>query len=386
MGRTGKWFCHEHFGVKADIMTIAKGIACGYPLAAIAAATSCGTRCMPGSMGGTYGGNAVACAAGVATIDAMREEGMLENAARQGEKLQGFFTDLQETYPAIGEVRGKGLMAAIECVMPGTQEPNAGRQGLHRRVRQAQPHHHGRRLPGQLRALPAAAQHQRRRHGPRVRHLHRGRQGRFRLIAARTHAALRARAGRALGPRPPRRVAAGPAGVPRRAGQGAAPAGPVLDFAPARADAATGPSRRGPGPLRGDRRRRPGLLRQLPRLLRGRTRRVAARRGHPITRSSRASSSGRQRAHNYLRPARVDDLLKSPCTDHVGPASFGFSLRDRRVRGRRCRRRTGAPGRRSDRERQTRHAVVSRETLRPVRIEGWIAELVARAQEWRPPS
>ncbi len=125
MGRTGKWFCHEHYGVKPDIITIAKGIGSGYPLAAIAARAELWDRCLPGSMGGTFGGNAVACAAGVATIDAMVEDGMLANAARQGDKLMKFFADKQAEYPVIGEVRGKGLMCAIECVLPGTKDPNA---------------------------------------------------------------------------------------------------------------------------------------------------------------------------------------------------------------------------------------------------------------------
>jgi 4-aminobutyrate aminotransferase/(S)-3-amino-2-methylpropionate transaminase len=75
-------------------------------------------------MGGTFGGNAVACAAGVATIDAMRDESMLANAAKQGDKLMKFFLEKQKQYPVIGDVRGKGLMFAIECVQPGTKEPN----------------------------------------------------------------------------------------------------------------------------------------------------------------------------------------------------------------------------------------------------------------------
>jgi 4-aminobutyrate aminotransferase len=125
MGRTGKWFCHQHYGVKPDIMTLAKGIGSGYPLGAIVARKELWDRCMPGTMGGTYGGNAVACAAGVATIAAMNEEGMLANAARQGEKLRGFLVDKQAQYPCIAEVRGKGLMMAIECVQPGGKEPNA---------------------------------------------------------------------------------------------------------------------------------------------------------------------------------------------------------------------------------------------------------------------
>ena len=127
MGRTGTWFCQEHYGVKPDIMTIAKGIASGYPLGAVAAPKDLWDKCLPGSLGGTYGGNAVACAAGVATIDAMRDEGMLENATRQGDKLTTFFEDLQATYPCIGEVRGKGLMLAIECVQPGTKDAEAAK-------------------------------------------------------------------------------------------------------------------------------------------------------------------------------------------------------------------------------------------------------------------
>jgi len=125
MGRTGAWFCHEHYGVKPDIMTVAKGIASGYPLGAIAAPKALWDKCLPGSMGGTYGGNAVACAAGVATIAAMKEDGMLANATRQGEKLLKFWKEKEAQYAVIGEARGKGLMLAIECVQPGTKEPNA---------------------------------------------------------------------------------------------------------------------------------------------------------------------------------------------------------------------------------------------------------------------
>jgi len=124
-GRTGKWLCQEHYGVKADIVTVAKGIASGYPLGAIVAGHELWDKCLPGSMGGTYGGNAVGCAAGVATMDAMVEDGMLANATRQGEKLLAFWKSQQALYPAIGEARGKGLMLAIECVQPGTKEPNA---------------------------------------------------------------------------------------------------------------------------------------------------------------------------------------------------------------------------------------------------------------------
>jgi 4-aminobutyrate aminotransferase-like enzyme len=126
MGRTGRWFCHEHFGVTADIVTVAKGIASGLPLAAVVSRKEIWDKVTPGSMGGTFGGNIVACAAANATIEVMKDEDLLGNAARQGDKLMSFFKKLQQTYPAIGDVRGKGLMFAIEVVKPGTREPDAG--------------------------------------------------------------------------------------------------------------------------------------------------------------------------------------------------------------------------------------------------------------------
>jgi 4-aminobutyrate aminotransferase len=113
-GRTGKWFGHEHFGITPDIMVMAKGIASGFPLSGIATRKDIMAKWSPGSHGGTYGGNAVACAAGVATIKAMKEEKMVENAARLGPVLLGGLRDLQEEFPIIGDVRGVGLMAAAE--------------------------------------------------------------------------------------------------------------------------------------------------------------------------------------------------------------------------------------------------------------------------------
>lgn len=117
-GRTGKWFGHEHFGVTPDIMVMAKGIASGFPLSTIASRKDIMDKWHPGAHGGTFGGNAVACAAGVATIEAMKEERMVENAERLGPTLLGGLRDLQEEYPIIGEVRGVGLMAAAEFTAP----------------------------------------------------------------------------------------------------------------------------------------------------------------------------------------------------------------------------------------------------------------------------
>lgn len=113
-GRTGRWFAHEHFGVEPDIMVIAKGVASGLPLAGVIARMDLMERWVPGAEGGTYGGNALACAAAVATIRVLREEGLVENAQDRGVQLMSGLRHLQEQYPRIGDVRGLGLMVGIE--------------------------------------------------------------------------------------------------------------------------------------------------------------------------------------------------------------------------------------------------------------------------------
>lgn len=120
-GRTGKWFALEHFGVVPDIITAAKGIASGMPLSAVFTRTDIMKKLDVGSIGGTYGGNAVACTAGVATIRAMRDEKMLENAAEKGIQLMTGLRKLQEEYPQIGDVRGKGLMVGTEFIIDDSQ-------------------------------------------------------------------------------------------------------------------------------------------------------------------------------------------------------------------------------------------------------------------------
>jgi len=121
-GRTGRWFALEHFGVVPDIITAAKGLASGMPLSGIFSRLDLMKKWEVGSHGGTYGGNAVACAAGVATIRAMREEKMLENAAERGEQLMTGLRKLQEEYPQLGDVRGKGLMVGTEFVVDGSPQ------------------------------------------------------------------------------------------------------------------------------------------------------------------------------------------------------------------------------------------------------------------------
>ncbi|HEX8991613.1 MAG TPA: aminotransferase class III-fold pyridoxal phosphate-dependent enzyme [Anaerolineales bacterium] len=118
-GRTGKWFGFQHYDALPDIMTVAKGIASGMPLSGVFSSLDLMRKWDVGSHGGTYGGNAVACAAGVATIRAMREERMVENAAERGVQLMTGLRKLQEDYPEIGDVRGKGLMIGTEFVVDG---------------------------------------------------------------------------------------------------------------------------------------------------------------------------------------------------------------------------------------------------------------------------
>jgi 4-aminobutyrate aminotransferase len=118
-GRTGKWFAHEHYDVIPDIMTVAKGIASGLPLSGVFSRLELMKKWPTGSHGGTYGGNAVAMAAGVATIRAMKADRMLENAQARGLQLQTGLRKLQEEYPQIGDVRGLGLMIGSEFEVGG---------------------------------------------------------------------------------------------------------------------------------------------------------------------------------------------------------------------------------------------------------------------------
>ncbi len=116
VGRTGTFWGHQHSSITPDILITAKGLASGFPISAIAASAELMGKAWPGSQGGTYGGNAVAAAAGVATLDVVREEGLVDNAAAQGRVLLDGLLALKEQHPAIGDARGLGLMQALEFV------------------------------------------------------------------------------------------------------------------------------------------------------------------------------------------------------------------------------------------------------------------------------
>ncbi|MGP5226210.1 aspartate aminotransferase family protein [Arthrobacter rhombi] len=114
VGRTGKFWGHQHSAATPDILITAKGIASGFPISAIAASTELMSQGWPGSQGGTYGGNAVSAAAGVATLAVVEDESLVENSRLRGDQLQAGLKDLATRFPAIGDVRGLGLMQGIE--------------------------------------------------------------------------------------------------------------------------------------------------------------------------------------------------------------------------------------------------------------------------------
>ncbi len=132
-GRTGRFFASEWTDARPDIVVMAKGMASGMPLSGIMASRSLMDAFAPGAHGGTYGGNAVACAAALATLDVIEEEGLVANAQRQGERLLAGLRDAAAGKQCVAEVRGRGLMVALELADPGTlaPRPDLARQMLH---------------------------------------------------------------------------------------------------------------------------------------------------------------------------------------------------------------------------------------------------------------
>lgn len=119
MGRTGKWFGHQHFDVTPDIMTLAKAIGGGVSLGAIVARPEVAAYMVPGKHASTFGGNPLACAAGVAVFEAIEEGNLLENARQMGEYFRVKFDAMKEKYRLIKEVRQLGLMIGVELTVPG---------------------------------------------------------------------------------------------------------------------------------------------------------------------------------------------------------------------------------------------------------------------------
>ena len=125
MGRTGRWFALEHWGVTPDILTTAKALASGLPIGAAVAKQEL-MDWEGGSHANTFGGNPVACAAALQVIGIIKDEKLMENATHQGTYLMKRLKEMQQQYPIMGDVRGKGLMVGVEFVKdPETKEPAA---------------------------------------------------------------------------------------------------------------------------------------------------------------------------------------------------------------------------------------------------------------------
>jgi 4-aminobutyrate aminotransferase len=124
MGRTGKMFAYENYEIKPDIMSLGKAIGSGFPLSAVVAKRDIMKKWITGAHGGTFGGNPVSCAASIATINVL-ENGMLENAVKMGNYLRNKLNKMKNKYTVMGDVRGLGLMVAVEFVKEN-MKPNGG--------------------------------------------------------------------------------------------------------------------------------------------------------------------------------------------------------------------------------------------------------------------
>lgn len=138
-GRTGKFWGGEHFNAEPDILITAKGLASGFPLSGIAASSDLMAKAWPGSQGGTYGANAVACAAALATLDVIRDEGLVDNSAQRGAQLKEALQLVADKHDRITDVRGLGLMIGNEFrdadgrpdpVTAAAAQQEAARRGL----------------------------------------------------------------------------------------------------------------------------------------------------------------------------------------------------------------------------------------------------------------
>ena len=119
IGRTGKWFGYQHFDVEPDIITMAKTLGGGTAIGAMMAKPEIAASLVPGKHASTFGGNCLACAAAIATIEAVDEGHLLENTVQMGQYAQDKLSRLKDKHPIIDHVRGKGLMIGIQLAGPG---------------------------------------------------------------------------------------------------------------------------------------------------------------------------------------------------------------------------------------------------------------------------
>ncbi len=137
-GRTGKLFAIEHYDVQPEIMTLAKGIADGFPLGAFIARADVADAFTPGSHLSTFGGNPVSCAAALANFEVMKEEKLPENSAARGAQIMSVLKPQENELTLVGEVRGRGLMIGLELVKDAAKTPAAAEaQEVKKRMREA---------------------------------------------------------------------------------------------------------------------------------------------------------------------------------------------------------------------------------------------------------
>jgi 4-aminobutyrate aminotransferase/(S)-3-amino-2-methylpropionate transaminase len=126
--RTGDMFGCDDEGIVPDLITTAKGIAGGLPLAGVTGRAEIMDSVHAGGLGGTYGGSPIACAAALGAIETIEEENLVDRAREQGKIISSALQEMKKKYPIIGDVRGRGAMQALEFVKPGTMEPNTEAQ------------------------------------------------------------------------------------------------------------------------------------------------------------------------------------------------------------------------------------------------------------------
>ncbi|MBL3657941.1 aspartate aminotransferase family protein [Fulvivirga sp. 2943] len=118
IGRTGKWFAKDHYGIQPDIMTLAKGLGGGFPVGAFVCSSKIGDAIDYGDHGTTFGGNPLACASALATLSVIEEENLLEEATKKGEWVRGEFENMKAKHGEIKDIRGLGLMIGVELTEP----------------------------------------------------------------------------------------------------------------------------------------------------------------------------------------------------------------------------------------------------------------------------
>lgn len=118
IGRTGRWFAHQHAGIRPDVMTLAKGLGSGVPIGACLAAGRAAGVFKPGNHGSTFGGNPLACAAALTTLDVIESDGLMRNAEHQGEVIRAGLAEALAGVAGVREIRGQGLMIGVELDRP----------------------------------------------------------------------------------------------------------------------------------------------------------------------------------------------------------------------------------------------------------------------------